>query len=132
LWEDIQELTDWCEQHAAGAAPPPSAANPFARSGGAGEAIFAAELRALSKIHELVMVEANTFAPTYRELLATCPDAKLVAAEAIAGRRPELSKNKKAIIEACAAHVKAIPVPPALVCGAFSLVPADADCCVIS
>ena len=80
--EDIEVLTAWCSSHREGAASGSS----YTRVAVGRVPAFERELTALRKLHELVVAEPAAFASTYRELLVACPDAKMLAADAIVSR----------------------------------------------
>ena len=71
-------------------------------------------------LHELLSSGPSEFAAEYAGLLGVCPDASLAVAEAVLSRRPDMAKEKKALLSSCTAHVKANPAPDWLMsCGFF-------------
>jgi hypothetical protein len=63
----------------------------------------AVELSALMQVEHLLAADADDFAAAYVGALALHPDAGAALAEAVVARRPDLAKEKREILDACAA-----------------------------
>lgn len=63
----------------------------------------AVELSALMQVEQLLAADADDFAAAYVGALALHPDAGAALAEAVVARRPDLAKEKREILDACAA-----------------------------